>query len=50
MDIALKDMKFIRDALREKVLSLQHDPGRDSKNYSDYKRLLDTFDELILRQ
>lgn len=50
MDIALKDMKLIRDALQSKVNILQHDPGRDAKNYSDYKRLLDTFDELILRQ
>lgn len=50
MDIALKDMKLIRDALQSKVNILQDDPGRDEKNYSDYKRLLDTFEELILRQ
>lgn len=50
MEIALKDMKLIRDALQSKVNILQYDPGRNEKNYSDYKRLLDTFDELILRQ
>lgn len=50
MGIALKDMKLIQQALREKVLSLQHDPRRDENNYSDFKRLLDDFDELILRQ
>lgn len=50
MEIALKDMKFIQEALRSKVLILQHDPKRDEKNYSDFKRLLDDFDELILRQ
>lgn len=50
MDIAIKDMKFIRDALRDKVLSLQHNPRREELNYADFKRLLDTFEELILRQ
>jgi len=50
MEIALKDMIIIRDALRSKVLILQHDPTREEKGFADYKRLLDTFDELILRQ
>lgn len=50
MDIAIKDMKFIRDALRDKVLTLQHNPRREELHYADFKRLLDTFEELILRQ
>lgn len=50
MEIALKDMKLIQQALREKVLSLQHNPRREELNYADFKRLLDTFEELILRQ
>lgn len=50
MEIALKDMKLIHEALRSKTLILQHDPKREEKHYADYKRLLDTFEELILRQ
>lgn len=50
MDIALKDMKLIRDALASKVNILQYDPKRDERQYQDYKRLLDIFEELILRQ
>ena len=47
MDIALKDMKLIRDALHSKVNILQYDPKRDERQYQDYKRLLDTFEELM---
>lgn len=50
MDIALKDMKLIRDALASKVNILRCDPKRDERQYQEYKRLLDTFEELILRQ
>jgi len=50
MDIVPKDMNLIRNALRDKVLSLEHDPARDTKGFADYKRLLDVFEELILRQ
>jgi hypothetical protein len=50
MDIALKDMKLIRDALASKVNILRHEPKRDERQYQEYKRLLDTFEELILRQ
>lgn len=50
MDIALKDMKLIRDALASKVNILRHEAKRDERQYQEYKRLLDTFEELILRQ
>ena len=49
MDIALKDMKLIREALQSKVNILQYDPARETMQYDDYVRLLETFDELILR-
>jgi len=50
MDIALKDMKLIRDALASKVNILQADPKGDERQCQEYQRLLDTFEELILRQ
>lgn len=50
MEIAIKDMRLIRDALQSKVNILQYDPHKEEKQYQDYKRLLDTFEELILRQ
>lgn len=50
MEIAIKDMRLIRDALQSKVNILQYDPQWEEKQYQEYKRLLDTFEELILRQ
>lgn len=64
MDIALKDMKLIRDALRERAGRLEASASRMKsgtlsgllelrplfKEVADCRRLADTFDELILRQ
>ena len=56
MEIALKDMELIREALVDKVASLRdatsqgfHEPKLEKKLW-DAQRLLETFEELILRQ
>ena len=56
MEIALKDMELIREALVDKVASLRdatsqgfHEPKLEKK-LRDAQRLLETFEELILRQ